>query len=126
MTELRINLAAFSKACRRVREERFPENEEGFAAKRNYYREDYDFRTAVEHLVRPSKALSADEKIANLRAELVSASVAAGQYGATEAQINYIVALSEKSGDFNILSGGRLTKQEASRIIDQMKREGAA
>lgn len=121
MIELRINLAAFTKACRRVREERYPENEEGFAAKRDYYREDHDFSRSIEYSVRPAKTLSTAEKIANLRADLVTASVAAGQFGASDTQINYIASLAEKSGDFNILAGGRLTKAEASTIIDSMK-----
>lgn len=60
----------------------------------------------------------------DLRASLVTASIAAGQYGASEAQINYIVALAEKTGDFSPVDG-RLTKSEASNIIDQMKREAA-
>lgn len=121
MTELRINLAAFTKACRRIREERYPDEEIGFAAKRDYYREDHDFNRSIEHSVRPVKTLSAEEKITALRASLVTASIAAGQFGASEAQINYIIALAEKFGDFTSLGSGRLTKAEASRIIDSMK-----
>lgn len=121
MTDLRINLAAFTAACRRVREERYPENEEGFAARRDYYREDYDFRMAIEHRVRPAKVLSTEDKRANLRAELSVAAGRAMQYGATEAQINYIMALAEKSGDFSPIGCNLLTRRAASNIIDSMK-----
>ncbi len=124
MTELRINIAAFTRACRRIREERDPAAETGFAARRDYYREDCDFSRTIEYVVRPAIALSDVEKAASLRSSLVSASIAAGQYGASKAQIEYIVALSEKSRDFTCVEG-RLTKAQASIIIDQMKREAA-
>ena len=59
----------------------------------------------------------------DLRAALKVASRAAMEYGATQAQINFIVSLAIKNNDFNVLgSAGRLTKGEASRIIDEMKK----
>jgi hypothetical protein len=56
-----------------------------------------------------------------LRSELRVAARTAQQFGATEAQINYIVSLATKTGNFNVLSGGRLTKADASHIINAMK-----
>lgn len=58
---------------------------------------------------------------AELRAQLHVAARQAQQFGATEKQINFIVALAIRKGDFNVLSGGLLTKAEASRIIDDMQ-----
>jgi|GEM_PF-4841708 len=57
----------------------------------------------------------------DLRGALSSASRAAQQFGATKAQIDFIVSLAIKNNDFNVLSGGRLTKTDASHIIDAMK-----
>jgi hypothetical protein len=59
----------------------------------------------------------------NLRSSLNCAARTAYTNGATEKQVNFIVALAVKLNDFNILSGGRLTKFEASQIIDTMKRD---
>lgn len=60
-----------------------------------------------------------------LRSELNVASRAVQQFGATPAQIDMIVALAQGANDYNVLSGGALTKAEASRIIEQFKAEGA-
>lgn len=62
----------------------------------------------------------ASDPVADLRASLNSASRAAYLDGATDKQINLIVKLAVEHDDYNILSGGRLTKGEASRIIDHM------
>lgn len=58
-----------------------------------------------------------------LRSELRTAARSAMRFGASEAQINFIVSLAVKNNDFNVLGGaGRLTKREASNIIDVMKK----
>lgn len=57
----------------------------------------------------------------DLRAQLAVAARSAQQFGATDAQINFIVSLATKADRFDVLSGGRLTKADASRIIDSMK-----
>lgn len=63
------------------------------------------------------------EAAETLRTELRVAARSAMQFGASEAQINFIVALAVKNNDFNVLGGsGRLTKREASNIIDVMKK----
>jgi len=60
-----------------------------------------------------------------LRTSLKVAAGAAYLDGATDRQIDMIVALARGSNNFNVLSGGRLTKGEASRIIDDMIAQGA-
>ena len=63
------------------------------------------------------------EQAETLRTELRVAARSAMQFGASDAQINFIVSLAVKNNDFNILGGaGRLTKREASAIIDTMKK----
>lgn len=58
---------------------------------------------------------------ADLRDMLQVAATASYTDGATSKQIDYIIALARKNGDFNVFSGGRLTKAEASHIIDAMR-----
>lgn len=60
-----------------------------------------------------------------LRTSLKVAASTAQEFGATGRQIDMIVALARGANDFNILSGGRLTKGDASRIIDDMIAHGA-
>lgn len=61
-----------------------------------------------------------------LRASLEIASRAVQQYGATAEQIDMIVALAQGSNDYNVLGdSSRLTKGEASRIIEVMVDGGA-
>lgn len=59
-----------------------------------------------------------------LRIALGVAARAACLDGATDEQINTIVALARGSNDYNIIAGGRLTRGEAARIIDHMFDEG--
>ena len=61
----------------------------------------------------------------NLYAELRTAARAAYLHGASEKQIELIVALARGSGDYNVPSVGHLTKAAASRIIDVMMNDGA-
>jgi len=65
------------------------------------------------------------EKLADLRASLNVAARRAYTNGATSAQIGLIMHLADQNDDFDILSGGSLTKREASMIIDAMKRDAA-
>ncbi|MCW5711287.1 hypothetical protein [Shinella sp.] len=60
-----------------------------------------------------------------LRDMLRVASKAAYLDGATDEQINTIVALARGSSDYNVGNIGRLTEAEAARIIDQMFAAGA-
>lgn len=60
-----------------------------------------------------------------LRTQLSTAAKAAYADGATDKQVNMIVALTRSTGNFNTISDGRLTKREASRIIDFLMSEGA-
>lgn len=53
-----------------------------------------------------------------LVAELGTAAVAAGQYGASRKQIEYLASLAIKAGDKTGVSSARLTKTEASRLIE--------
>lgn len=59
---------------------------------------------------------------AELREQLTVAARSQMQHGATPAQIDRIVELAEQAGDFDVLSGGKLTRAEASRIIREMER----
>jgi len=61
----------------------------------------------------------------DLRSSLSVAASAAQEFGATDRQIDMIVALARGANDFRIPSGGRLTKAEASHIIDAMVAAGA-
>ncbi|RUM99016.1 hypothetical protein EET67_05085 [Pseudaminobacter arsenicus] len=134
MTALRIDTAKFKGACQAAREE-FARTIEGgtwtaedfaaqtFGEKREWYRDDYEFshtnfRTApLWAQVEKPEAKTAE----SLRAELNVAARTAQQFGATQQQIDYIVSMAVAQNDFNILSGGRLTKAEASRIIEEME-----
>lgn len=116
MTDLRINATNFKAVCKRVRsyvEDDFNADDESIYSFYRWY-----MRSARKEFVGSKPAPTKSEM---LRTSLVSASIAAGQYGASDTQINYIIALAEKIGDFNVLSGGRLTKREASIIINSMK-----
>lgn len=64
-------------------------------------------------------------KLAELRTSLNVAASRAYTRGASSAQIGLIMHLADTNNDFNILSGGLLTKSEASNIIDMMKRDAA-
>lgn len=59
-----------------------------------------------------------------LRAELGAASTAAYLDGATRKQIDLIVALCSRKNDFSPIGCSRFTKDAASRLIDDLKREG--
>lgn len=57
---------------------------------------------------------------ADLRAELVSAAIRAGQYGASEKQIDFIVSLCSKNNDFATTGYESLTVKQASNIINDL------
>lgn len=114
MTALRINTAEFKHICKGIRAEigMFDANEESIYSFYRWFVKDAE-----------AKIFSAPaDPVEELRTSLKIASRAAMQYGATDAQINFIVSLAVKNNDFNILAGGKLTKREASRIIDEMKK----
>lgn len=129
MTALRIDTAKFKAACEDVRYWWNSQTEEDHARNArmgftvlDFYRsrldgDDFRVKAPVNLWVPAPTASDADE----LRSQLRVASQAAQQFGATASQIDFIVALAIKNNDFNVLSGGRLSKTEASRIIDQMK-----
>lgn len=80
------------------------------------------YRWFVQDAKEAGKLDVAEEDPADdLRARLNSASRAAYLDGATDKQIDLIVKLAIEADDYNVLSGGRLTKRDASRIIDAMK-----
>ena len=110
-----LNMAAFAEVTKSIRNEVpgwNPEAESIYAFYRWFVKD-----AAAAGKLTPKASNAADE----LRGDLRVAARAAQQFGATEAQINYIVSLATAKGDFNVLSSGRLTKAEASRIIDSMK-----
>lgn len=129
MTALRIDMKKFKAMCEDVRykwENRTAEHvaldeRRGVTIIDRYRIERVDADLAVKTTplwMQPAATIdNADE----LRSELRVAAQAAQQFGATPAQIDYIVALATKNGNFNVFSGGRLSKTEASRIIDVMK-----
>lgn len=87
--------------------------------------EDESIYSFYRWFVQDAKALGklgkpASDPVTDLRASLNSAARAAYLDGATDKQINLIVRLAVQKNDFNVFSGGRLTKSEASRIIDHM------
>lgn len=112
MTDLRINIAELKDACIAARQCE-PEADESIYSHFRFFVKDAIFAGKIVR-----KAANPAE---DLRSQLNVASRAAYLEGATAAQVNFIVALAVKNNDFNILSGGRLTKGEASRIIDNMK-----
>lgn len=112
LTNLRINVAELKDACIGARQCE-PEPGESIYAHFRFFVKD---AIAWGRIVRKSA-----NKADTLRAQLEVAARAAYHDGATASQINYIVSLASKKGDYNILSGGRLTRHEASRIIDVMK-----
>ena len=115
MTSLRINTTEFKYVCENIRNDlsMFDANEESIYSFYRWFVKDAEGR------IMSAPANPADD----LRAALKVASRAAMEYGATQAQINFIVSLAIKNNDFNVLgSAGRLTKGEASRIIDEMKK----
>lgn len=114
---MRIDIKALSRKVKEARED-FERDLENGIADRSDYRDELRFMANANRFLWQS-APKADAS--SLRASLVTASIAAGQYGASDAQINFIVSLAEKSGDFIGLGSGQLTKAEASRIIDSMK-----
>ena len=80
------------------------------------------YRWFVQDAKAAGKLQIEDEDPADiLRGQLNSASRAAYLDGATAKQIDFIVSLASARGDYNVLSSGRLTKREASRIIDSFK-----
>lgn len=111
-----LNMTAFAAVTKSIRKE----VEAGFNAETESI---YSFyRWFVKDAAAAGKLASKEvDKAAELRSELTVAARTAQQFGATPAQINYIVALATARNDFNVLSGGRLTKTDASRIIDSMK-----
>lgn len=114
MTDLRIDTTEFKRVCRMVRSEMgmFDSAEESIYS---FYR--FFVRDQEDKFLDIASANPADM----LRSDLRVAAQACQQFGATTSQIDYIVSLATKNNDFNVLSGGRLTKVEASRIIDVMK-----
>jgi len=117
MTALKINLAKFKEACIASRK----------------HMEAYDCKSIGQHRmsvqwdceidwtsapVEKTEEFTADD----LRGELNVASRAAGLKGATPAQMNFIVSLAEKSGDFRKARATVLSKFEASMMIDSMKK----
>lgn len=129
MTTLRIDTAKFKEACEEARyrydgltEEDHARNKRMGKTIRDHYRFYLDVAeisvASTDSLYIPSRITTADE----LRSELRVAAQAAQEFGATQAQIDFIVSLAVKANDFNVFSGGRLSKVEASRIIDNMKR----
>lgn len=116
MTALRIDMKAFKEVCQSIRAEVKDgfkaENESIFAFYRWFVQDAEDKFIGVE----PVDASDV------LRDQLTVAAARRQQFGATQSQIDFIVFLAEKSGNFNVLgSAGTLTKTEASRIIENMK-----
>ena len=115
MTSLRINFNEFKHVCNNARDDMQAFFDPASESIYSYFR---SFVKDAEDRILAAPANPADD----LRTALKVASRAAMEYGATQAQINFIVSLAIKNNDFNVLSGGRLTKGEASRIIDEMKK----
>lgn len=120
---LRIDLSILSRRMRELREDYQDEIQKFADAGHVYdvsYREHLQAELRYErHLWQPKPTRTADQ----LRDELWVAAQNAYTAGATQKQIDLIVKLAEESGDLSAMGYGRLTKHEASRIIDQMKRE---
>lgn len=115
MTALRLNTAEFKRVCKSVRDEigMFDANEESIYAFYRFFVKD----AGDKIFAAPANPVN------DLRTALKIASRAAMQYGATEAQINFIVSLATGKNDFNVIgNAGKLTRQEASRIIEEMKK----
>jgi hypothetical protein len=58
------------------------------------------------------------------RAALKVAASAAMQWGASDRQIDMLVAISRATNDYSDISGGRLTRMEATRIINDALQAG--
>lgn len=124
MTALRINIAAFTRACREMRDQNSFDDEMAAATtlteRKDVYRDDCDFDSSMRYSVRPAAVKTREQKIQALRDELEVAAQSAYLAGATQKQIDLIVELSIEQDDFTPLGSGRLTKADASRIIDSM------
>lgn len=114
---LRIDIQRLSRKIKELREGFERDLENGIADPSDYRDELRFMANADRFLWQPEKARTAED----LRVELVTASVAAGQYGATDTQINHIVWLAKQSGDFTGLGSGRLTMAQAETIINDME-----
>lgn len=114
MTALRIDTAKFKHICQMIRGDIscFNADDESIYSFYRWFMNDQRHKFARKVATNPAD---------DLRSQLRVAAQAAQQFGASNAQIDFIVALAIKNNDFNVLSGGRLSNAEASRIIDQMK-----
>lgn len=122
MTTLRIDLNKFQAICEKVRYNWSIMTEAEKTLSNKFGGIVSDYRAAIEN--DPIKAAAVEvvdiDRAEELRSSLNVAARSAQQYGATESQIDFIVTLAIKNNDYNVLSGGRLTKADASHIIDVM------
>lgn len=122
MTVLKnIEMKAFKAACEESRNHMIATNCPAsmvlFMHRENVQNGDRDWVLPIEDAAK-SQITSED-----VRAALFVASRACQMKGATSAQINYIIALCEQRGHFGGLEQTtRLTKGEASAIIDHIKK----
>lgn len=122
MTTLKnIDMKAFKAECEASRAHMAatgcPASMVAFMHRENVQNGDRGWVVAVEEVA--VKEATADD----VRCALNVAARACQMKGATPAQINYIISLCEQRGDFGGLENTtRLTKGEASAIIDHIKK----
>lgn len=125
MTALRIDIAKFKAACEEARYKWDGLGEEDRARMSRMGETVYDyFRFEVSSAGIRAASTEPDPRDRSLDAilaEINTAARAAQQYGATEAQCRYLAKLAFDAGDWTGLGSGRLTKSDASRIIDSYK-----
>lgn len=114
-----IDMKIFTRRAKEARDGFERDVENGIADRANYRQELRDAIGPYRDLWQPSEPRT----LASLQAELVTASIAAGSFGATDGQIKAILDLSIDANDFSPLGSGWLTRKSADNIIIQMGRE---
>jgi len=118
MTSLRINLKTFKSLCAELRDAWEDDLAAAdFAGKRDLYRDEIGSQRHL-FVTEPPAPLTFE----SIRSDLSARATAAGQYGATKAQVDLLAKLALKAGDRHVMSSGTLTKKTASLLIDSYKR----
>lgn len=115
--KLKINTKRFKALCAEQRDYHERDVKDGLSTWADYRETLRDEVLGRRHLYMTRRPATA----ADLKAELTAAAIAAGQQGATEKQIAFIMALAVKANDFSPLGASHFTKAMASRLIDTMK-----
>lgn len=121
MTALRIDMKKFKEACEDVRYSMGSRDDLTVNLLAKGVRRFYEVMLDDGWRAAEAEEVVEIDPIEDLRSTLNVAARVAGPVGASQSQIDFIVFLAEKNDDYNVISNGRLTSAEASRIIASMK-----